>query len=395
MKLQLTKTKTIEFPRRGAGGRSAAAADMVGVELFGGDARGVPAVRVAYRKSAWHLVAADFVKPPAGALPERWEDVSNRSDWELPAAFQTPHAAIAVNSQLSLFSQATADTVQQDMAHGIPAMGAVHSAVTSEPGKKRFSIRRGDEPAPSASAKPSGGAPAKFPDAGAPTAVNGMRFTVRPLAEDGQYLEAAIPEFQVLWLSRLLPEGHRPTASSVQPAEAALMASVLAQPALAESGGNALVMFMQADAVFFAGYMSGRPVLWRRCPVRGGYRAMQEAVKLGLGLDESMVVPVLEDTLIDPRSALEPFLGPILNELDLSRAYLVGKHGMSIDRILLSGLPAGGQHVRSFARESFHMELLEPGVFDGIQQPPKGEIAGDCAFLPALGAALAASEVER
>ena len=393
MKLQLTKTKTIEFPRRGGGAGRASSADMVGVELFGGDGRGVPAVRVAYRKSAWHLVAADFVKAPAGELPERWEDVQNRSSWELPAAFQTPHAAFAVNSRLSLFSQATADTVLQDMSNGIPAEAP--SAAPVEAGKKRFAINRGEPAASPAPAKSAGGAPAKFPDPGVPTATNGMRFAVRPLAEDGQHLEAAIPEFQVLWLARLLPEGHRPTVSSIQPAEAALMASVLAQPAFAESGGNALVMFMRAEAVFFAGYMSGRPVLWRRCPVRGGYRGMQEAVKRGLGLDDSMVTSVLEDTLIDPRGALEPFLSPILNELDLSRAYLVGKHGMKIDRILLAGLPFGGLHVRSFARDTFRMELVEPGVFDGIQQPPKGgEIKGDCAFLPALGAALAASEVE-
>jgi len=119
---------------------------------------------------------------------------------------------------------------------------------------------------------------------------------------------------------------------------------------------------------------------------------MKAAVKKGLGLDDDMVDSVLEDTLIDPRSALEPVVGPILNELDLSRAYLVGNHGMRIDRILLAGLPAGGGHVAALAHDAFKMELLRPGVFDGLVQPPKGEIAGDCAFLPALGAALAATE---
>ena len=172
------------------------------------------------------------------------------------------------------------------------------------------------------------------------------------------------------------------------------MASVLAQPALAESGGNAMVMFMLADGVIFGGYKAGRPVLWRRCPIRGGYLAMRDAVKRGLGLDDTMVDSVLEDTLIDPRGAIEPILGPILNELDLSRAYLVGKHDMKIDRILLMGLPAGGRHVVSIAKDALRMDLLAPGVFDGLQLPAKGEIAADCAFLPALGAALAASEVD-
>ena len=136
MKLQLTKTKTIEFPGRGGGGGRASSADMVGIELFGGDARGVPAVRVAYRKSAWHLVAADFLKAPAGGLPEKWEDVSTRSTWEVPSAFQSPHAALAVNSRLSLFSQATDDTVLQDMARGIPSADEARPAAAADSGRK-------------------------------------------------------------------------------------------------------------------------------------------------------------------------------------------------------------------------------------------------------------------
>ena len=392
MKLQLTKTKTIDLSfGKGGGGRSATV-DRVGVEFFGGDERGIPAVRISRKKSVWHLMAADFLKPPAGELPERWEDVSHQSFWDLPSAFQSPHAAIAVNSRFCIFSQATSDSVLQDMAHGIPS-GT--QATSADPGKRRFTLRRGESAsAPTQTSAAAGNAPAKLPESGVPTAMNGMRFTIKPMAEEGQLLEAALPEFQVLWLARLLPEGHRPTASSIQPAEAALMASVLAQPSFLEAGGNALAMFVRANAVFFAGYKAGRPVLWRRCPGCGGYVAMLEAVKRGLGVDDSMVATVLEDTLIDPRSALEPFLSPILNELELSRAYLAGKHGMNINRVLLLGLPMGGRYWQSFAKESFRVELVVPGVFDGLQQPSKGEIAGDCAFLPALGAALAASEVE-
>ena len=172
------------------------------------------------------------------------------------------------------------------------------------------------------------------------------------------------------------------------------MASVLAQPAFAEANGNALVMFMLADRVAFAGYKGGLPVLWRRCPVRGGHVAMRNAVKRGLGLDDEMVKSVLEDTLIDPRSALEPFLGPIFGELELSRAYLVDKHDMKIDRVTAMGIPLGAAHVCAFARDAFKIEMAQPGVFDGLQMPPKGAISADWAFLPALGAALAASGVE-
>ena len=137
MKLQLTKTKSIELPfgkKGGDGGRSAVS-DLVGVELFGGDERGVPAVRLAYKKSAWHLLAAGFLNNPPGELPEQWEDVSHRSTWELPSVFQAPHAAIAVNSMQAIFSQATPDNVVQDMMHGVPTGGAA-----AEPTKKSFGI---------------------------------------------------------------------------------------------------------------------------------------------------------------------------------------------------------------------------------------------------------------
>lgn len=391
MKLQLTKTKTIElsFGKGKGGGKKSKSADIVGVELFSGDARGVPAVRLSRKKSVWHLQAADFVKGPPGELPERWEDVSHRSTWELPAPFQAPHAAIAANSRFSLFSQSTADTILQDMARGIPAGDA---AAAADPGKKRLSLRRNDQ-SPAPAPAEGGAAPKSLPAPGIPTATNGMRFTVKPTAEDGRSLEAALPEFQVLWLSRLLPEGHRPTTSSIQPTEAALMASVLAQPFFAEVGGTALVMFMLPSRVIFSGYKGGLPVLWRHCPVGGGHVAMKNAVKRGLGLDDEMVKSVLEDTLIDPRGALEPFLGPIFGELELSRAYLTGKHGMNIDRVFMMGLPVGAAHVCAFARDSFKIEMSQPGVFDGLQLPAKGEVAQDWAYLPALGAALAASGV--
>ena len=199
MKLQLTKTKTIDLSFGKGGGGRGAKADVVGVELFSDDPRGVPAVRIAYKKSAWHLLGADFIKAPDGELPEKWEDVSHRSTWELPSAFQAPHAAIAVNSRLCLFSQTTADTVLHDMSRGIPS----NEPAAAEPGKKRFALRRNNSPAASAaneeeadkSAAKANAKATQLPVEGVPTAMNGMRFTVRPLAEEGQLLEAALPEF--------------------------------------------------------------------------------------------------------------------------------------------------------------------------------------------------------
>ena len=67
VKLQLTKTKTIEINFPG-GGRSKSAVDITGIEMFSPDCQGCPAVRIVNRKKAWHLVAADVVKDPNGEL---------------------------------------------------------------------------------------------------------------------------------------------------------------------------------------------------------------------------------------------------------------------------------------------------------------------------------------
>ena len=394
MKLQLTKTKTIEIGRKG--GASSAKVDITGVELFSGDARGCPAVRICLKKRVWHLEAAGFVPPPAGELPEKWDDMPKQPKWEMPAAFQSPNAALSVRSAQAIFAQATADSIVQDMARGLATQKA---APVAEPEKKRFSVKRHEKPA----AETAPAAAAKLPDfppAGLATSANGMRFTVKPIAEAGFHLEAALPEFQALWLSRLLPEGRRPTACSVQVSDAALMASVLAQPAVAEANGNALAVFVEAERVAFAGYKGGEPVLWRICPGSGGLRAMRAAVTRTLGVEASLVDSVLDDTLVDPRGALEPFLRPILDELELSRAYLADRHGISSSRILLFGLPAGAKYWNEIAKDTHRLELVAPKPFDGIVLPTKAGALDDAAtgadaavFLPALGAALAAAEV--
>ena len=71
MEIQLTKTKTITIGGpKGAGAKkskSRALIDVVGLDLFSGDKRGVPAVRLTDRKGVLHLAAVGFVPAPAAA----------------------------------------------------------------------------------------------------------------------------------------------------------------------------------------------------------------------------------------------------------------------------------------------------------------------------------------
>ena len=394
MKIQLTKDKTIElnFPG-GGGGSSKSITDLVGIELFSGHPNGCPALHLFRKKKAWHIDSLGFVKEPNGVLPESWDEVTKQPTWEMPKDFQAPHAALAVNSAQASFGQASPEAIIQEMMHG-PSQTTATVAAQTDPGKKKFGLKHAAPAAPKPAASTESVRKPDFPEAGVPVSENGRRFAVRPSAEEGFHLCASLPEFQSLWVSRLLPEGKRPTTRSIQVNESALMASILAQPEFIAAKGTMLAIFVRDEAIYFAGYKDGMPVLWRRCPGVAGYLAMRKAVKKTLGIDEDLLNSVLEDSLIDPRPALVPFLQPILEQLDLARAYLLSKHGINAEKAMLLGLPCGASHWQHYAEEALKLQLVAPHPFDGIELDKNIKVDHPHDYLVALGAALAATEVE-
>ena len=387
MKLQLTRTKTITI---GEGPKRRKPADVVGVDLFSGDARGCPAVRLVEKKGVLRLTALGFVPAPSGALPASWEEASRNCTWALPSQFQAPRAALAVTSPDMFFAQTTMDAFRSDFSSG-----AHRTDDPSAEKPRRIGIRRDPKPAPVPAP-----AAVQLPDVapGTPVSNGGTRFVMKPMsASEGFVMEAGLPEYQVLWLSRLLPEGRRPTASSVQVRPAALAASILRQPEFTANGGSALALFLSEAEASIAGYKGGDIVLWRTCRGCGGWRQVREALKRGLGLDDEMIAGVLEDTLIDPRPVLEPVIAPIVDELAVSRDYLVGKLGVEPKSALLLGVPAGAKYWNAISEERAHLPLVEPTAFDGLARADKVfvgegaalEGAGANCFLGALGAALA------
>ena len=394
MKLQLTKDKTIEINLPGlSGGGAKSASDITGVEMFSPYFESCPAVRLVYRKKAWHIAAAAMLAGPKGELPERWEDTPHQPVWELPREFVSPHAALAVNSAMGSFSQSTSDAILQEMASGLAAAEAAAEA-SADPGARRFGIKRAAAPAakPTPPAQSTPAHTIEFPKPGSCVSENGRRFTVRPMVEDGFHLCASLPEFQALWLSRLLPEGHRPTASSIQVAESALMASILLQPEFRAADGNALAIFVRRNAIFLAGFKKGEVVLWRRCPSIGGSDAMRLAVKQTLGIDDELIDAVLKEALIDPRPALEPFLQPLLSQLELSLAYLASKHNLKFDKAFLMGLGAAATHWSSYVEETLHLRLVSPDPFEGLVKDKGVDVPDSEPYLVALGAAIAGTE---
>ena len=349
MKLQLTKTKTIEIGGKGP----SAPSDVVGIELTD-DPRGCPAVRLQRRRDGWRLVAAGFVPPPPGKLPSSWEELEANAGggWTLPKAFQAPAAAIAVDTAGAVSRQTTSEGVR------------------SELGSAKLAVENGR-----------------------PFSHDGRRRVVDGLADEGFVLEASLPEYQVLWLGRLFPEGHRPTVASVQVSTFARLAALATQPDLAAAEGSAISMLVAADAVYFAGWSGGRLALLRQCPGTVGWRPIREAVKAALALDESLVDEVLDGSLVDPCFAMEPFVRPVLRELALSVDYMTHRLKAEPGWVYLTGLPSGGGYWNQLASRTSRLSFVVPHAFDGLEIVSKKGAVPDLshsasqAFLGAHGAA--------
>ena len=394
MKLQLTKTKTIEIDFSRFGGGRGGLSDITGVALNTGDARGCPAVRLVHKKGGWHVAAAGFVPGPVDSLPESWEETNKaQTAWSLPTAFQAPHAALAIQSPNMFTRQTTPDMLTVDLVQTAPKVSAT-------PPPRKLGVRRLEKKPAAPAAKPAEGAGGKSSDVkpGVPTQTNGVRFVMQPLVENPFVIQAGLPEYQIVWLSRLLPEGRRPTAASVQTLPSALLASLCEQPAFNAAGGTAFAIFVMRNSVYLAGYKEGRLVLFRSCLGVAGWEMLREGVKLRLGLDDEMVDEILDDALIDPRSSMEPFVRPVLQQLEISLDYLQNRHNLRVDKVFIMGLPSGARYWSQMAEEALHLPLIAPSVFEGLALPPKDRELAELtpsksqAFLAALGAARAAME---
>lgn len=395
MKLQLTKDKTIDvkmpWEKSAAGGSFGrrGPSDVTGVFLDPANPRGCPAVRLQRRKGTVQVAAVGFVPPPEGDMPTSWDDLHNQAKWSLPRDFQAPQAALAVSSPGMFIRQTTVDALLADEK--------AEASAASAPAKKKLGVRRNSNPAPTPEKKP--GKPSEAPVPYVPASHGGNRFVTVPLDEASFILQAGMPEYQVLWLSRLLPEGHRPTACSVQVEPSALLASLLQQPDFVAADGTAVAVFVTRTTIYFAAYRKGALLLFRECPGALGYEVMRELVKSGLSVTDDLVESILENSLIDPRPALEPLVSPVLQQLQLSLDYLAQRYDLHVDRVFLMGLSAGARYWSSFAEETIGVPFVAPGAFDGFGNLAKGvQLPEDLTpgssqiYLAALGAARAAME---
>jgi hypothetical protein len=178
-----------------------ACSDVIGLEVGAGLSEGVPAVRLRKSKGRTELVAAGFLDLPGRC---RYRRERRCATWRLPAPFRAPHAAPGIRSPHAYLRHSPAATVR----NGGPRHGLSSGRPPNRPGN--------------AAAR------------------------------------AGLPEFQAAWAARLLPEGRRPTACSLQVAAAAAMGGFAASSALRGRKATRLRAFRVRD-VDVAGRFPRRP----------------------------------------------------------------------------------------------------------------------------------------
>ena len=71
-----------------------------------------------------------------------------------------------------------------------------------------------------------------------------------------------------------------------------------------------------------------------------------------------------------------------------------GKHEFTADKILLMGVDRGVKHWQGYAEEALRVQFVAPSPFEGMQLGKTALPARPNDFLVAIGAAIAAAEVE-
>lgn len=394
MKIQLSKTKTIEVAWPGAGQGKSRPTDVVGVEIGGARPQGCPAVRIARTKSgAWRLVAAGFVPPP-GEMPANENDIVSLRRWSLPKAFRAPAAALVVDSPRAFARMTTLEAIA---AAPVPVEAAASKESAAPRVAKKLGVKR-EAPASAAAASAAPAAPIQV-EPGVTTVHAGMRFMVRPFGEGALVFQTGLPNCQAAWAAQLLPEGHRPTACSIQSVPAALLSALYCQPGFKADGGNGVALFVTETSAFYAGYRDGTPVLFGECPGAGA-GSIRATVKDRFGIEDALVDSFLEDGFFEPGEMLEPIVRPALHQLRTTLDYIMGRHRVPLSRVYLLGVSAGANHWSRLAEAVLRFPLSVPDIFEGLEAPtgknaaPAFSLAQSQVFAGALGAALSAGEGE-
>lgn len=340
MKIQITATKSVEWDPlalfRRKGG--GAVREVTGVEIGSGDPRGCPAVRLVRVSGGYRLKAFGFVSAPAFGKP-----------WSLPSEFRAPSAAIAVNDASAYSRQ-----------------------VTVEAGDKTDATLQ---------------------------SVDGSR-TASVAFDSNTRLSVGLREETAEAVAKLLPEGARPTAVSIQIAQMALLAALPVMADFNAEDDAQLALVVGEDSVRVIGCRKGVLTLLRTCSDTVGSRMLRRMVCESFGLDEQTCDEMLDAGVVSPGENYSETIRPFLRQLVIAREYLLrGVDNGKIGAVRVFGLRSGIGFWNSLSQTEFDIPLATASVFCGLRAD--GRVAeavkqlspGDSQiYLAALGAAIAALE---
>ena len=321
-------------------------ADVVGVEVGAGLSEGAPAVRLRRAPDgAVRIAAAGFVPVVSDVASILAMPADMRGPWSLPPEFRAPAAALAVTSPDAL-------------------------------------VRQSDSPE----------------DATADFDVSTLRTKASATGKKGALpFVAFMPEELAKRIARLLPEGRKPTAVSIQVSPLARVNAFAASPSLGAAGGTAVLVQIAANATTIALFAKGSVALYRELSV--GEEDSLRAVAGPMNVDNATAKELLEGGLVDPAPFLGPLLMPVFRQAELSTDWVLRRNGLVVEKFFVAGPPALAPHWAAIFRDQTGRDaaVCDPVADfpqeEGAALPPDfGKATG--LFAAALGAAAAAMQDE-
>jgi len=337
--------KTSAGPKR-KGHAKGPPADVVGIEVGAGRAEGAPAVRLHRSPEGFlRIVAAGFVPVVSDIESILAMPADMRGPWALPPAFRAPSAALAVTAPDALVRQS--DSVEDATADFDASTLRTKASSTGKKGSLPF--------------------------------------------------VAFMPEELARRVARLLPEGRKPTAVSIQVSPLARVNAFAASPALRAAGGTAVLVQIAANTTTIALFAKGAVALYRELPV--GEEDSLHAVAGPMNVDNATAKELLEGGLVDPAPFLGPLVMPIFRQAELSTDYVLRRNGLVVEQFFVAGPPALAPHWAAIFRDQTGREakvcdpIADFPQEEGASLPPDFDKTSGL-FAAALGAAAAAMQEE-
>jgi len=219
----------------------------------------------------------------------------------------------------------------------------------------------------------------------------------RSFGSDVPPLLAALPDFQASWAAKLLPEGRRPTACSVQLTSLAAMSCFQRYVIGHQIEGGCVVLFVFQSYTAMVAFHDGIPILYREHPL--GALHIQQEVASRMQMDVATVNQFMEDASVDLSLIFESVLRPLYRQVEIISDYVSRRRNAQVSHYYLAGAVTGESYWISVFKQTMQGEM---GVFrtfsdllvSGIEESAMVDLKStEPLFLGAAGAALAALEV--